>query len=76
MQLAPLRHDLGDAQYILADNPDLQRVHSAASIRSVLKKSGVPLARDSDDVGAGQRHGGEGYSFDEYHGGALQVESS
>jgi|AntAceMinimDraft_1070359.scaffolds.fasta_scaffold165441_1 hypothetical protein len=38
---------IGDAQYILLDNPELQKVHSAASIRSVLKKGGVPLG-DTD----------------------------
>ena len=71
-----ISNELGDAQYILADNPHLQRVHSAASIRSVLKKSGVPLARADDAAGRGAGlgtrsqgggGGGDGHHHEEYH---------
>lgn len=43
-----LSSELGDAQHILYDNPELQRVHSAASIRGVLKKTGGVLAREGE----------------------------
>lgn len=72
-----LSNELGDAQYILSENPDLQRVHSTASVRSVLKKSGVPLARAEQEQpwtrepGHQRRHGGgdgggAGYDLDHH----------